>query len=361
MDDALYPSDHTYQEIMRQQEQWKVALQHLEKQKEFFKDLYKENKDKTWVFTGCGTSYYLAQTASAIFEMISGISCKAVPSSEILLFPSLVFNPNHNHLLVPISRSGTSTEVVQATQKVRIEFSIASLAVSCNPNSTLIGESKYKLTFPFEQEDSVVMTGSFTTMLLSITFFAALVAEDNQIIDLLLNLPEKSKQLTHENEEMIQEIARNNNFDDFIFLGQGPFYGIANEAGLKIQEMAITIPQSFHTLEYRHGPMSTVTHKSLITIIYSENSAKYNGPFVRDMKKLGATILAFMDEKHLKNDLSIDFNIGFPSGFGDNLNVFFVMPLLQLFGYYKAVSKNIDPDNPRNLSAVVTFDIMGNG
>ncbi len=361
MDDSSYSSGYTYQEIMRQQKQWIGAMKHLEKDEERLKKIFDENKDKIWVFTGCGTSFYLAQTASMLFELITGTHCKVVPSSEILVFPSLVFNSSHEYMLVPISRSGTSTEVVEATQKARTELNIPSLAVSCNYDSSLVNESSFHLTFPFDQEESVVMTGSFTTMLFSIAYFAARMSRNEALLDLLKTLPAASEKFTAENEALIKKIAGKSEFKDFIFLGQGPFYGIANEAGLKMQEMSITVPQSFHTLEYRHGPMSTVTAASLIVVMYTAGGLKYDGQFVKEMKKLGATVLAFINREYTGKDTAADFNLEFPSGYGDLLNVFFAMPLLQLFGYHRAISKNINPDNPRNLSAVVTFDIMGNG
>jgi glucosamine 6-phosphate synthetase-like amidotransferase/phosphosugar isomerase protein len=42
---------------------------------------------------------------------------------------------------------------------------------------------------------------------------------------------------------------------------------------------------------------------------------------------------------------------------GDILNpLLYILPL-QLLGYYNALSKNLNPDHPRNLTAVVEFEI----
>jgi glucosamine--fructose-6-phosphate aminotransferase (isomerizing) len=137
----------TYEEIIRQQTGWKVALSALKADKINHLRLLDEFEDRTWVFTGCGTSFYLAQTASTIFETLTGIPTKAVPASEILIFPKLVFHPNTDNLMVSISRSGESTEVVRAAQKVRKEFRIPNLAVSCEPDSQLVKNSDFNLTF----------------------------------------------------------------------------------------------------------------------------------------------------------------------------------------------------------------------
>ena len=42
----------------------------------------------------------------------------------------------------------------------------------------------------------------------------------------------------------------------YITLGQGVFYGVANECMNKMKEMGLTNSEAYYTLEYRHGPMS---------------------------------------------------------------------------------------------------------
>ncbi|MEJ2635614.1 MAG: SIS domain-containing protein [Calditrichia bacterium] len=351
----------TYQEIVRQQKGWKKALAKLESESKKNLDLFNKYKDRTWVFTGCGTSYYLAQTASTIFEMLTGIHTKTIPASEILIFPKLVFNPASKYLIVPISRSGESTEVVLAAQKARDELKIPTLAVSCNPDSKLVKGSEHSITFPFEKEKSVVMTGSFTTMLLSVVHLASLSSSDPEIREKLLSLADASETLMRKYEPIVRKIVEDPNLNHFVFLGQGPFLGLANEAALKIQEMSISLSQSYHALEYRHGPKSTAAANTLITLLLSEEGKKYESHLAEDLKALGAKTFILQGESYSTLSEEIHDVVNVPSRYGDVFNAFLYMPLLQLLGYYKAIAKNINPDNPKNLSAVVTFETIGNG
>jgi len=84
-----------------------------------------------WVFVGCGTSYYLAQAAAASFTTLLKVPARAVPASEILLQPELVF-PRGAWECFPvlISRSGHTSEVLQVAsylQQQEAEF----LAIAC--------------------------------------------------------------------------------------------------------------------------------------------------------------------------------------------------------------------------------------
>ncbi len=347
----------TYQEITRQQQEWQRALYFLSRNREKYRIIGEDFKNHTWVFSGCGTSYYLAQTASLIFEMLTGIKTKAVPASEILIFPDTVFIGSGKYLMVPISRSGTTTEILKAAEKTRTELAIPTLAVSCNPASPLVRESNLAIEFPFQREKSVVMTGSFTTMLLSLVYLGAIIHPRTVLTARLKTLAEDSQTIMKQYEPLIKEIASRPEFENFVFLGQGPFQGLANEAALKIQEMALINSQSYHSLEYRHGPMSTVTDSTLITFITSHAGVQHEAKLIQDLKKLGAVELVLAARDLDMKMPKVDYLIEVPGGYGDVLIPFFYMPLLQLLGFYRAVHRRINPDKPQNLSAVVTLEI----
>ena len=352
-----YHENITYQEIVRQQSIWKQTIAHLEMDKQKSRSLLEQNKDRVWVFSGCGTSFYLAQSASVVFEKLTGILTKAVPASEILINSDMVFNKKGKFIFVAISRSGSTTEIVRAVQKTRNELNIPTLAISCDTKSKMSKESNHILKFPFKQERSVVMTGSFTTMLLAIIHLGSLNLDISNLADRLLDVAVSSQKIMKESESTIKTILYDYSISDYVFLGQGINYGIANEAALKMQEMSISFSQSFHSMEYRHGPLSTATENTLITIISSQSSHKYDVDLVNDMKKLGAKVLLLQPEMDKPTKRLADFEIRVPEIYGDILNPLLYMPVLHLLGYHAALSKKINPDKPRNLTAVVQLQI----
>ena len=342
----------TYQEILRQQNGWKSALGELYHRREFLHDLVAKHRDHFWTFTGCGTSYYLAQTASWLFKNITGIPACAVPASEILMYPDDVFSSGQKHMLVSLSRSGTTTEIVEATKFVRKNTPHATLAISCSADSEMMKASEQQISFPFQTEKSVVMTGSFSTMLLSVLCLAemhnyreAFFGEMNEIADF-------SSQMISENERLIREICAEPQLENFVFLGQGPCYGIANEAALKVQEMSILSTQSFHSLEYRHGPMSTANRNTLVTLLLTQNSHSYEVRMIEDIQKLGARFLVIKPNR-LSSVQQAEYEVTVPKRVSPNYLPILYIPVLQLLGFYKAVSSGINPDQPKNLSAVV--------
>src|SRR5207302_7223423 len=84
-----------------------------------------------------------------------------------------------------------------------------------------------------------------------------------------------------------------------VCLGQGPFYGLACETALKLTEMSVSYAQSFHTLEFRHGPKSIVSPKTLLFLLLSDQGYDSECDVLQEMKGLGATILTI--DNHADN------------------------------------------------------------
>ncbi|HQG45703.1 MAG TPA: SIS domain-containing protein [bacterium] len=343
-------------EIHRQPEIWRDAVAALAAQSQEHQRLLREYREHLWVFTGCGTSFYLAQAAAALFSGLTGLRSKAVPASEILIYPELVFNPHERILTVAFSRSGTTTEIVWAVEKTRHEFGIPTLCISCDPDSPLALAGDRSITFPFPAEQSVVMTGSFTTMLLSLVQAAIQGWERTEQADLLAQIPAAGEALLAQADAILPTII-SHSFTQFVFLAQGPFYGLANEAALKMNEMSLSASRSFHALEYRHGPMSTTTTETLITLLLSQRGVEYELKMAADMKKLGAQMLLLHDSSLTRIPGDVDFDFCVPGPGGDLANALLYMPVLQLLGYYNALHRNQNPDQPHNLRAVVTLSL----
>ncbi|HOT95534.1 MAG TPA: SIS domain-containing protein [bacterium] len=358
MDLTQFQDGHTFKEIMRQPEIWREAMADMSRRRHEMRGWLDEHQQRVWIFTGCGTSYYLSQTGAALFELVTGLRTRAVPASEILIYPQLVFNRHEQPLLVAISRSGTTTETLRAVKKARSKYGVPVLSVSCDAASPLMREGDLRLTFPFPAERSVVMTGSFTTMLLGILYLGLQAAGQEQRLALLELIPEACAALIADSQSRIAAVADRPS-SDFVFLAQGPYLGLANEASLKMKEMSISPSVCYHALEFRHGPMSVVSEETLITVLLSDSGRALELRVAADMKKLGAEVALLHAAAGSLEAPFVDHNFAVPSRFGDLFNPFLYMPLLQLLGYFHARCKGIHPDRPRNLTAVVTLDDAG--
>lgn len=58
----------------------------------------------------------------------------------------------------------------------------------------------------------------------------------------------------------------------YFFLGSGCRYGLACEASLELKEISLAISEPFHSMEFRHGPLSIVDANTLVIGLMGEAS-----------------------------------------------------------------------------------------
>src|SRR5271157_3174848 len=81
---------NTRAEIFSQPQCWKACFQALEKSQQLEKLATKFRPDTDSLFIGCGSSYYISQAAAASWQLITGRPARAIPASELVLFPELI-------------------------------------------------------------------------------------------------------------------------------------------------------------------------------------------------------------------------------------------------------------------------------
>jgi len=287
--------------------------------------------------------------------------CSAVPASEFLFAPDETLRRTGAQQVVLVSRSGETTEVLRAARLLESDRSILTLGVICSAESPLEKLCARTLKLTWANEKSTVMTRSFTSMLVAFQRLGAKFAGDLELVSALDRLPEHVQPWLEANAGKIQDFGEKRRFADFIFLGQGAHYWMAQEAGLKITEMSSSYAQVYHTLEFRHGPRSIAGRDTLITFLLSEAAAEEETLLVSEMKELGAATFVVTNRATVAlegaSDLLIELRM-------DEPEFARLAPMAipaQLLGTAVGLRKGLNPDAPKNLSRVVTLDPNGSG
>ena len=309
-----------------------------------------------WLFVGCGTSFYLAEAAAVSWTLLTQQPARAIPASEILLFPELLTTAGTQTQAVVISRSGRTSEAVRAAKVLSEDLRIPTLGVTCAANSKLDEICSESIVLAAADEKSTVMTRSFTSMLLSLQLLAARRAGKLQFIKHLEAMAQRFAPRIRVIAGQLEAFVRKQAFDDYVFLGQGPFHGIAREAALKVMEMSCSHSQFFHTLEFRHGPKAIVTPATCLTFFVSETGQKEEVEVLSEMKELGGVTIAICnragDAVREASDLVVETNL-------DEPELAWLAPFTvpcQLLGFFTGLRKGLNPDEPKNLTRVVILD-----
>src|SRR6202012_1791511 len=182
---------------------------------------------------GCGTSWFMAQSYAAAREQAGHGETDAFAASEM---PA---GRRYDRGLV-LSRSGTTTEIVQLLARLRGTVPTGAIpAATWGPVAQAADEV---IDLGFADEESVVQTRFATTELVLLrAHLGQDLSEAADAAERVLAAPLPAELLA----------AR-----QLTFLGDGWTYGVANEAALKLREAASMWTESYPALEYRHGPIA---------------------------------------------------------------------------------------------------------
>jgi glucosamine--fructose-6-phosphate aminotransferase (isomerizing) len=346
---------HSLDEILSQPDCWRTCIEDLRQSKKLEQVSKQFAEAKEWLFIGCGSSYYVGLSAAATMSALTGLRARAVPASELLLYPDQVLAAATDFVPVLISRSGRTSEVLQAAELLKVR-NIRTLAISCAQRQRLEQLATNTILLPAADEQSTVMTRSFSSMLLTLQALAATLAGNSGFLNSISQLPAEAAVTMKHLPSMIRDFVATHEFSDYVYLGQGPFYGLTCEGALKVTEMSVSYAQAFHTLEFRHGPKSIVGPETLLVFLLSEAGYQAECEVLEEMKSLGATTIAVTNNSDARiraaSDLIAELKLDVPEL--ARLPAFLFTG--QLVGLYSGLKKGLDPDSPRNLTRAVVLN-----
>lgn len=266
------------------------------------------------LFLGSGSSYYLARIA-AWLARFQGHRAQALPSGEVLLHPA---SARGARSVVGTSRSGETTELLRAVEIL----GLPALLLTTRETPEGAGRFAQRVVLDRAQEEAIVQTRSFSSALVFfLTAFLGLEATQN--------LPEAFRQ---RREALWEAAASWPRAKRYFVLGTGPAWGLAQEAALKLKETALVQVEAFHTLEFRHGPMSMVDEETAVFLLVPEENGALERGVGEELAALGARVV----------------------------EVAFRLPELplalvpfQFLAYQLAKEGGLDPERPRHLSYAV--------
>lgn len=182
---------------------------------------------------GCGTSWFMAQSYAALRESAGHGETDAFTASE---FP---FGRDYD-AIVALTRSGTTTEVLELTERVKGKTPV--VAVVGDDTSPLVELADTVIALPFADETSVVQTRFATTAL---ALFRASTGADLDPV-----IADAQAVLAGTDDAALGEA------EQYSFLGMGWAMGLAHEAALKMRESSQSWTESYSSMEYRHGPIA---------------------------------------------------------------------------------------------------------
>jgi fructoselysine-6-P-deglycase FrlB-like protein len=253
---------------------------------------------------GCGTSWFVAQTYAALREQRGMGVTDAFAASE---YPVT----RDYDRLVAITRSGTTSEVLDVLEQVRGR--VPTVALTADPNTPVTDTADELVVLDFADERAVVQTRFATSVIALLrTHLGDDVEPARRDLERILAEP------------VDVEVAKRR---QFVFLGQGWTFGLANEAALKMREASLSWTESYPAMDYRHGPISLADENGVVWFLGGQSPAG----LVEEVRRTGALVVA------------------------DRLDPLADLVRAQLLAVALGSAKGLDPGQPRNLDRSVVL------
>jgi fructoselysine-6-P-deglycase FrlB-like protein len=251
---------------------------------------------------GCGTSWFVSQVAASWREGAGLGETDAFTASEV---------PDRRYdRIIAISRSGTTTEVLDVLRRVR--GSIPTTVVLGDLATDAPQAADQVIDLSFADEQSVVQTRFATSAMM---LFRAAWRDD------VAGLPEAAGEAVAADLDPSWAAA-----EQSTFLGLGWTVGLAHEAALKFRETSSSWAESYPAMDYRHGPISIAAPGRTVWMFGAPPPG-----LAADVAATGATWIA------------------------DDRDPLVQLVTVQRVAVARALALGLNPDAPRNLSRSVVL------
>lgn len=290
----------------------------------------------TIYLVGCGTSYNAGATST--YQFIStGMNAQAVLASE--------FNATFIDKTTPIiaiSQSGETADLLDAIklakQKNAPIISLVNVATS-----TLARISDITIPLNSGPELAVASTKACTSQLAVLSLLAGI--ETAQIEE----TAKQAKKLIQQTEQQMKQLANSlQNTKNLFVLGRQALAQTAREAALKIKEVSYIHAEGMNAGELKHGTIALIEKGTPVIVITDDKTRTLTLSNAQEVKARGAFVIGIDSEPNSVYDVHIQI----PKT-EEGTPLLALLPL-QIFAYYLAVDRGLNPDKPRNLAKSVT-------
>jgi glucosamine--fructose-6-phosphate aminotransferase (isomerizing) len=237
--------------------------------------------------TGIGSSWHAALTAEPLFSL-GGHPVYLRDAAELLPFATLP----PNAVLIVISRSGRSAEIVNLLEKAR-ESRATVIGLTNVEDAALARESQIPLVIPTKL-DHAISVNTYTTLAAATAVLAATtVGSFND--DLKRSLVQAFDQTDRAMAGWQQQVADSTWLKPngiYYFLARGAGLGSCNETRLMWEEGVKSAATAMGTSSFRHGALEMIAKDMRFGIwIDGLRMREPDLAIARDLKQLGASVM----------------------------------------------------------------------
>ncbi|HEU8797466.1 TPA: SIS domain-containing protein [Streptococcus pneumoniae] len=352
----------TTREIYQQPDVWREAFEFYQAKREEIAAFLQEIADKhdyiKVILTGAGTSAYVGDTLLPYFKEVYDErkwNFNAIATTDIVANPATYLKKDVATVLVSFARSGNSPESLATVDLAKsLVDELYQVTITCAADGKLAlqahGDDRNLLLLqPAVSNDAgFAMTSSFTSMMLTtlLVFDPTEFAVKSERFEVVSSLARKVLDKAEDVKELVDL-----DFNRVIYLGAGPFFGLAHEAQLKILELTAGQVATMYEspVGFRHGPKSLINDNTVVLVFgtTTDYTRKYDLDLVREVAgdQIARRVVLLSDQAFgLENVKEVALGCG--GVLNDIYRVFPYIVYTQLFALLTSLKVENKPDTP---------------
>ncbi len=339
----------TYQEICGQYDAVQKTAEYMNGRKAEILDFFRDKTTRSFLFIGSGSSYCLSRSGELTAEMKLGKKASSLPAGDLMLHCRDYQKLLENSVLVAISRSGMTSEILSSISEARKRADVPVVAVCCSQNSKLSETADFALEIPWAFDSSVCQTRSVSNLYAALILLLSFLSDDPEAAAEIETVGQIGSEFLKANEPSLKTAAQKP-WNNVIVLADGEMEGLASEAALAFKEISNVHSNYYHVLDVRHGPIVLANRRTLFLAYLAESGIGYEKQLVKDAAKTGGMVVALTNGNvEGLEGAALQISIGKPLGM--QASGLFFLCLAQLLAYYKALQMGFNPDAPHDLDA----------
>jgi glucosamine--fructose-6-phosphate aminotransferase (isomerizing) len=296
---------------------------------------------------GHGSSFYNGQVGEYILEHIAGIPSKAIPAFAFSNYIESRMLGSHT-LVIGISTTGETQSACDALERARYAGS-STLAITAHQNSAIGRHADAVILTGGEDDQISVKTKSYVQALVSLYMLAIHLAGTEETRNYWLNQIQLAAQgashMIQNGWVQLTHLAENFATAPKVFvLGTGPNLGTAEEASLKVIEMAKMYSECQELEDFFHGRLREVDQNSPMFFIAPQGHASRRVlDFLTVMDMIHAPSIVITDQVTPGIQRLATHVIQVPVSLNEfAAPLLYVLPM-HIFGYEMALQRGYDP------------------
>lgn len=307
------------------------------------------------VITGVGSSFTASVIADPTFRYHATLPVHILPTNEIELYGARLIDAQT--LVIVVSRSGERGAVVNAA-KYAIERSAHVVAMTGFANSLLAETANQILLtaegpeITFSKTKSVVACAG-----LLIRFALALAGADDAEAEKRRGALGRAPDMIDRAIQAVEPLLKSQmpelvKHSQVVVAGTGSNFGVALEAGVKIQETTYVPTHGDDTVNVFYGPLGAITERWLNLVLVTPQDERLSKELLGLIRQFNSHSLA-VATPDVNLDGAADYVVKLPEPVDALLAGLVYLPVLQLLTYYWTLALGLNPDEPTVMRAML--------